>query len=124
MSTTTRPTATSRVLTLLYGASTYLLFLGTFLYTIGFLTGFGVPKSINDGRPAPLTEALLVNGGFLALFAICLLSTAPLQAQDDRENTDQTGWQWQHLSGDLLGQQILPMAAFMFMSLTVPIGSY
>ena len=70
MSTTTRPTATSRVLTLLYGATTYLLFLGTFLYTIGFLTGFGVPKSINDGRPAPLTEALLVNGGFLALFAI------------------------------------------------------
>jgi len=70
MTETTRPSTSSRLFTLLYGLLAYACFLGTFLYTIGFLTGFGVPKSINDGRPAPLSEALLVNGGFLALFAI------------------------------------------------------
>jgi len=61
--------AVARVLTLSFGAGAYVLFLGTFLYTIGFVWGL-VPVSIDAGRAAPLTEALLVNGGFLGLFAV------------------------------------------------------
>jgi protein-S-isoprenylcysteine O-methyltransferase Ste14 len=60
----------SRVLFLVYGVGTYLLFLATFLHVIAFVSGGPVPVTIAGGRPAPLTEALLVNGGFLALFAV------------------------------------------------------
>lgn len=60
----------ARAAVLLFGTLTYALFLGTFLYVIGFLTGVLVPKDINSGPAAPVREALLVNGGFLALFAV------------------------------------------------------
>lgn len=63
------PSRASRVSSLVYGVLAYLLFLATFLYAIGFVSGFAVPKSVNDGAQAPLAEALLVDGGFLALFA-------------------------------------------------------
>lgn len=60
----------SRVLSLAYGALVYALFLGTFLYVIGFVSGAVVPKHIDSGTAGPLSTALLVNGGFLALFAV------------------------------------------------------
>jgi protein-S-isoprenylcysteine O-methyltransferase Ste14 len=60
----------ARGATLAYGLVVYLLFLGVFLYTIGFVEGFGVPVTVDGGRAAPLAEALLVNGGILALFAV------------------------------------------------------
>ncbi|MBL8863716.1 MAG: isoprenylcysteine carboxylmethyltransferase family protein [Planctomycetes bacterium] len=47
-----------------------MLFLGTFLYAIGFVSGLFVPATVDGGHSAPLVEALLVNGGFLALFAV------------------------------------------------------
>lgn len=62
--------ALARVLFLVYGGGTYLLFLATFLHVIGFVSGIGVPITIGGGRAASLTEALLVDGGFLALFAV------------------------------------------------------
>ena len=62
--------AAGRWFALLYGSAIYLGFLVTFLYAIGFVAGYGVPKGIDDGAPAPLAEALLVNAGFLALFAV------------------------------------------------------
>lgn len=55
---------------LLYGAIAYVAFLGTFLYAFGFVSGLFVPTTVDGGRAAPLVEALLVNGGFLALFAV------------------------------------------------------
>jgi protein-S-isoprenylcysteine O-methyltransferase Ste14 len=61
---------TSRVLSLAYGSAIYALFLGTFLYVIGFVSGTFVPKHIDSGTAAPLTKALLVNGGFLTLFVV------------------------------------------------------
>lgn len=64
------PSAASRVCSLLYGTLAYVLFLGTFLYAIGFVAGLGVPRTVNDGLRVPLSEALLVNGGLLALFAV------------------------------------------------------
>ena len=62
--------AVSRFASLLYGSLVYVLFLGTFLYMIGFVAGAIVPKHIDSGTPSPLGLTLLINGGFLALFAI------------------------------------------------------
>jgi protein-S-isoprenylcysteine O-methyltransferase Ste14 len=59
-----------RTLSLLYGLTAYLLFLGTFLYAVGFITGWIVPKHIDSGPVAPLWEALLVNTLLLGLFAV------------------------------------------------------
>jgi protein-S-isoprenylcysteine O-methyltransferase Ste14 len=65
-----RASLASRIAAVTYGALAYAIFFGTILYTIGFVTGLVVPKSVSDGARIPLTEALLVNGGFLALFAV------------------------------------------------------
>jgi len=62
--------ALARWASLLYGSVTYLGFLGTFLTVMAFVYALPIPVTIDGGRPAALGEALLVNGGFLALFAI------------------------------------------------------
>lgn len=60
----------SRTLVLLYGAACYLVFLATFLYAIGFVAGFGVPKHIDNGIAGAVPLALLVDAALLALFAM------------------------------------------------------
>lgn len=56
----------------LYGSFTYLLFLGVFLYALGFVGNFIVPKTINAGESplATFAPALAINLGLLALFAL------------------------------------------------------
>jgi methanethiol S-methyltransferase len=64
------PTSLARVLVLGYGTVAYLLFLGAFLYTIGFLANVLVPKGIDDGTAGPVALAAVVNSALLGLFAV------------------------------------------------------
>ena len=60
----------TRVFAFLYGLAAYLIFFGTILYAIGFVTGLVVPKTIDTGTIVPLTEAIVVNILLMSLFAV------------------------------------------------------
>jgi protein-S-isoprenylcysteine O-methyltransferase Ste14 len=53
-----------------YGVLSYVCFLATFLYAIGFVGGFGVPRSIDSAAEGPLGAALVVDVLLLAAFAL------------------------------------------------------
>jgi protein-S-isoprenylcysteine O-methyltransferase Ste14 len=57
-----------KLLALVYGVVVYGLFGLTWVYFLGFLGGFPVPKGIDSGAAAPVPEALSIDLGCLALF--------------------------------------------------------
>ena len=59
-----------RLLGFLYGIVAYLVFFASFLYAIGFVGAIGVPKTIDNGAAASLTEALVIDILLMSLFAI------------------------------------------------------
>jgi len=59
-----------RLIAFLYGIASYLIFFLVFLYAIGFVEGFVVPKTIDSGAPAPMAQALIVNLLLMSVFAI------------------------------------------------------
>ena len=60
----------TRLLTLCYGGVAYLIFFGTFLYAIGFVSRFIVPKTIDSGAVSSPMTALLVNLVLMSIFAV------------------------------------------------------
>ena len=66
----------ARLLTLCYGGLAYLIFFGTFLYAVGFVSGYVVPKTVDtgsspsNGSTSSLTTALLINLVVMSIFAV------------------------------------------------------
>ena len=60
----------NRIIAFLYGVACYVAFLAAFLYAIGFIGNFLVPKSIDSGMQMSFMKALAVNTALLGLFAV------------------------------------------------------
>jgi protein-S-isoprenylcysteine O-methyltransferase Ste14 len=56
--------------TFLYGILSYGVFLGVFLYAIGFIGGFFTPTRLDGAPTRPFVEALAIDLGLLGLFAV------------------------------------------------------
>jgi methanethiol S-methyltransferase len=64
-------TIMQRILILLYGVIAYVMFLGVFLYAVGFVLGVPfLPKTIDSGPVGPVVYALVVNLFLMSLFAV------------------------------------------------------
>ena len=59
-----------RAIAVVYGVASYLVFLASFLYAVGFVGNLLVPKSIDSGSSAHLPAALLLDTVLLLLFAV------------------------------------------------------
>lgn len=59
-----------RILFFSYGTFCYLVFLGVFLYAIGFIGNFGVPTTLDGAARGPLGLSFAIDAGLLTLFAL------------------------------------------------------
>ncbi|SFB75858.1 Protein-S-isoprenylcysteine O-methyltransferase Ste14 [Nocardioides terrae] len=61
---------TARIAALAYGVIAYLAFLASLDFTVLFLAGVVVPKTVDDGPAGPAWLAVVVNLALLSLFAV------------------------------------------------------
>jgi protein-S-isoprenylcysteine O-methyltransferase Ste14 len=59
-----------KIMALLYGIVAYLAFAVTIVYAIGFVTGVGVPKTIDSGPAGEPMGSIIINLLLMSLFAI------------------------------------------------------
>lgn len=59
-----------KVLAFAYGLVSYAIFFASFLYAIGFVGDFVVPKTIDSGAVGPLVPSLAIDALLLGVFAI------------------------------------------------------
>src|SRR6478735_3442460 len=64
------PSLAMRLLALGYGGIAYLIFLGSFLYAIGFVSRFVVPKTIDTGPASSWPTALAIDLVLMSIFAV------------------------------------------------------
>lgn len=60
----------SKVFSLIYGVMAYGVFLAVFVYAIGFIGGLGTPTSLDGALQGSRLEAIAINIGLLAAFAV------------------------------------------------------
>jgi protein-S-isoprenylcysteine O-methyltransferase Ste14 len=65
-----QPGSPERIAVFVYGVAAYLVFLATFVYAVGFIGNFGVPKTLDGPGATSWKTALLTNLGLLSLFAL------------------------------------------------------
>src|SRR6185503_14615780 len=107
-------------------AASYLVFFATFLYAIGFVGNFAVPKSLDSAAADLWQTALLVDLGLLSLFALQhsimarpafkRMITRVLPATIERSTYVLASslalvflfWQWKPLGGSVWNVQSIP----------------
>lgn len=65
-----RTSLASRLAVLGYGVSAYAAFFAAFVYAVGFVGNWIVPKSIDSGTAGPLIPSLLINAALLLVFVV------------------------------------------------------
>jgi protein-S-isoprenylcysteine O-methyltransferase Ste14 len=60
----------ARLAAFFYGLAAYAVFFVTFLYAIGFVSGFVVPKAIDTGSAGPAMNALIIDLLLMSVFAV------------------------------------------------------
>jgi len=53
-----------------YGTLSYVIFLGTFLYAVGFIGNFGVPRTLDGPATGSLLISFAIDAGLLTVFAV------------------------------------------------------
>jgi protein-S-isoprenylcysteine O-methyltransferase Ste14 len=65
-----RTSSKSGLAALAYGVGSYGLFLGVFIYAVGFIGGFLTPTRLDGAQSRPFLQALAIDLGLLGLFAV------------------------------------------------------